>query len=502
MTLPKIGSPSELAALRAILMRNGYTEEAIAGRFGLKTLSAFRTLRSGRNEHRDITDGLDALVRLFLDGEYVALDSLAATAGEDVFPCLAALDLACADSSRPERCYATVLLYPVSGLWIISDREGNPEHTPFTPPPDVVYPALIENTQRFLDGLPDDACDDFLDLCAGTGIAALIAARGIARHAWSLDITGRATHFASFNAALNEVTNFTALEGDLFRPVEGRTFDRIVAHPPYVPSVETEYVYRDAGEDGEQITRRMIQDLPQYLRPGGCFYAVALGTDREGALYDERIREWLGQRSEEFDVLLAANTIEDPITFSAQWLRKLGDPVGKFTEWRAMFQRLGVTRIFHGFIVIQRHSTPRAPFTVRRMMATTEPRPALAWLLSLETAIASGFHSELLDSPVSFSPHLKLTVDHRVDGGQLVPVDCTFHVGFPFASQCQAEPWMAAMVALTDGKRTVREIFGALGERGLLPSAATIEEFGRLTATLTAAGMLETPKFNLPRAAE
>jgi len=167
-----------------------------------------------------------------------------------------------------------------------------------------------------------------------------------------------------------------------------------------------------------------------------------------------------------------------------------------------MFQRLRVTRIFHGFIVIQRHASSRAPFSVRRMLATSQPRPALAWLLALETAFASGFASELLDLPVSFSPQLKLTVEHRVDGGQLVAVDCTFHVGFPFASQCLAEPWMAAMVALTDGKRTVREIFGALNERGLLPSAATVEEFAQLVGTLTAAGMLETPRFSPPRAAE
>jgi methylase of polypeptide subunit release factors len=69
----------------------------------------------------------------------------------------------------------------------------------------------------------------------GTGIAALVAAQKDAAHAWAFDITARATHFAEFNRRLNAIPNVTAAEGDLYAPAGGQTFDRIVAHPPYLP---------------------------------------------------------------------------------------------------------------------------------------------------------------------------------------------------------------------------------------------------------------------------
>jgi len=45
-------------------------------------------------------------------------------------------------------------------------------------------------------------------VCAGSGIAALIAAPN-ATHAWAADLTERSTHFARFNAQLNGFDNFT-----------------------------------------------------------------------------------------------------------------------------------------------------------------------------------------------------------------------------------------------------------------------------------------------------
>ena len=47
----------------------------------------------------------------------------------------------------------------------------------------------------------------------------------------------------------------TVVEGDMYAPVEGLTFDRIVTHPPYIPAKQTGLIFRDGGEDGEQIIR-------------------------------------------------------------------------------------------------------------------------------------------------------------------------------------------------------------------------------------------------------
>ena len=48
-------------------------------------------------------------------------------------------------------------------------------------------------SSTFLDVMPNEPCDSFLELCSGTGIAALVAARDFAKHAWATDIADRST---------------------------------------------------------------------------------------------------------------------------------------------------------------------------------------------------------------------------------------------------------------------------------------------------------------------
>src|SRR5262249_44210710 len=152
-----------------------------------------------------------------------------------------------------------------------------------------------------------------LELCSGSGVAALIAGKNFARRATAIDIAERSTRFAEFNARLNGLANVAALAGDLYAPVAGRQFDVITAHPPYVASFGTEMIYRDGGEDGEQISRGIIAGLAEHLRPGGLFYCHCMMTDRKGAPLEQRIREMLGPRHEEFDVVLGEAGSMSPV---------------------------------------------------------------------------------------------------------------------------------------------------------------------------------------------
>src|SRR5579885_3650218 len=144
-------------------------------------------------------------------------------------------------------------------------------------PDDIVFPAISRHTCQFLETLPQYPCEDLLDLCSGTGVAALVAVSRYARRAWAVDITERATRCAEFNILLNDLTQVTAIQGDLYAPLNGRMFDRIVAHPPYVPVMKPSKIYYDGGEDGERVTRAIIAGLPQHLKPGGSFYCLTMG---------------------------------------------------------------------------------------------------------------------------------------------------------------------------------------------------------------------------------
>jgi release factor glutamine methyltransferase len=88
----------------------------------------------------------------------------------------------------------------------------------------------------------------------------------------------------------------TFLEGDLFAPVAGQTFDLIVSNPPYIADAEfaaldvgvREFEPRAAlagGPDGLDFFRRIAADVQTYLSPGGAIL-VEIGATQEAAVRD------------------------------------------------------------------------------------------------------------------------------------------------------------------------------------------------------------------------
>ncbi len=193
------------------------------------------------------------------------------------------------EASRPSLRYAPVLLYPIRHLHIVSDRWTNPDGSHFTPPDDIVYPALTKNTYRFLSMLPPEPCRRFLDLGSGTGVAALAAASSYAGHAWAVDITERSTRFAEFNRLLNGVENVTVLQGDLYEPVGD-----LDLRPDRGPSALRAGGHAEGGFSRMRARRArrsregVVGGLPAHLSPGGRFYCLALGADRQGRTVREQ----------------------------------------------------------------------------------------------------------------------------------------------------------------------------------------------------------------------
>ena len=340
--------PSQAESLRALFQNSGFTEQGVAARLGIPGMAGFKPLRLGRETAHDLESPLDALIRLFLDEEPVPQDRAGALLGAEALTLMEALGLALA---REGVWISPVAVYPARGLWFAADRASKPAEGP--PPPDLVYPVR-DQTLAFLDSLPEIPCQRLLDLGSGTGVAAIIAAR-YADHAWALDITERAARFARFNQALNGVENLTVSCGDLYAPVAGLRFDRIVAHPPYVPVSRATFVFRDGGEDGEQVLRRIVEGLPEFLEPGGRFYGFAVASDREGEPLEDRVRKWLGDKSREFNLLLVAASLRRP--------DELKSPRGaaEARHWNRVFEKLKVTYMFAGSLVIERHAGPATP---------------------------------------------------------------------------------------------------------------------------------------------
>lgn len=73
-----------------------------------------------------------------------------------------------------------------------------------------------------------------LDVGTGSGALALTAARRGAR-VTAVDVSRRAVYAARLNA-LRAGLPLEVVRGNLFEPVRGRSFDLVLANPPYVPA--------------------------------------------------------------------------------------------------------------------------------------------------------------------------------------------------------------------------------------------------------------------------
>lgn len=112
--------------------------------------------------------------------------------------------------------------------------------------------------------------DRVLDVFAGSGLLAIEAARAGAGEVWAVDVSRRAVASILANSALSGV-RVRARRGGMFEPVAGRSFDLIVANPPYVPSVDDAGVVRGAarawegGPDGRRFLDPFLEALPAHL---------------------------------------------------------------------------------------------------------------------------------------------------------------------------------------------------------------------------------------------
>jgi len=117
------------------------------------------------------------------------------------------------------------------------------------------------------------------DVCTGSGVLAVTAARSGAGSVVAVDVSRRAVLTAWINARLNRVS-IRARRGDLFAPLYGERFDLIVSNPPYVPADDDALPTRgparawDAGRDGRALLDRICAQAPARLRPGGSVLIV------------------------------------------------------------------------------------------------------------------------------------------------------------------------------------------------------------------------------------
>ena len=177
---------------------------------------------------------------------------------------------------------------------------------------------VVEEAIKLMSRRPKTKGMTIVDLGTGSGCIAIALAKALyGVRILATDISRKAVAIAKRNAIrLGVNSQITFLTGNLFEPLErpgrlpqshlcreavfGRV-DMIVSNPPYIPSPDLETlapeikdheptVALDGGEDGLDLTRRIIQTAPDYLAPGGTL-VLEMGWGQAVP-----IREWICQQ--------------------------------------------------------------------------------------------------------------------------------------------------------------------------------------------------------------
>ena len=503
MLSPKLVSAEQFLELREHFARTGFNEKAIRERLEVNPKRELELpgLSSRPPARKQIADGLDAVIHLFVAGAPISEGDARAHVPERVWETLKEAGLVARYEKGENLWAATVALYPIRELFIASDRWSNPDHSLGGMFPDIVYPALTKSAKQFLNYTSFEPCEDFLELCAGSAPAALLAARE-AKRVWATDIAERSLEFAKFNAALNGIENVTFGLGDMFEPVRGRKFDRIAAHPPYVPVLKPTEIFYGGGEVGEDLTRKVIEGLPEALKPGGRLYCRTLGTERPRQSFESRIRGWLGEKEKEFDVGLFVLQNLEPRQFALEETLNRNGGKEEFAQWEKMFTRNVVNEMVIGVVVIQRVERKRRAFTLRRTIGSGTTVKTLDWAMNWEREMQEeGALQNLLSARPIATPGIEILVRHVLEEGEIAPKNFTLSIEAPFATDCKVQPWMVMLLPKCDGKTSVAELFEAAKQNEWIVPETPAEEFARLLATLISGGFLQTEAFRLPAAA-
>lgn len=133
---------------------------------------------------------------------------------------------------------------------------------------------------------------EMIDLCTGSGCVAIAVAAKVKNiFIKAVDISRNAIKLAKYNAMLHKVEDrIEFIVGDLFSPLDRRKYkeqiDIISVNPPYVSSVEMEYLQPEirqheplkalyGGPHGLDFYRRIIHEAYLYLRSGGILVMEA-----------------------------------------------------------------------------------------------------------------------------------------------------------------------------------------------------------------------------------
>ncbi|QGU04786.1 N5-glutamine methyltransferase family protein [Corynebacterium comes] len=342
--------------LTALFDAAGLTAAGVAGHLGPDFTEAMH--RGEPAAVRYVTsDGstLSRLIRVFILRDAVPATELADLVGASLTTRLLDSGAAVSDLHGTVRMALDIRPHVIVGVnrWVFSDADAS--MTPHVPGPDHVL-GVGAASLSLLQSTPVTPVGSALDLGTGSGVQAL-GQFGLAESITATDVHPRALDLAEATFAGADA-RVELLQGPWFEPVAGRTFDRIVANPPFVVGLpEVGHVYRDSGLNLDGASELVVSQAPGYLAPGGTAHLLAAWVHTHDQSWAQRVASWLPDRG------VAAWVIErdvaDPAHYVGTWLRdesidpRSPEAAARTEAWLAHFAEHGVIGIGFGFVAIR-----------------------------------------------------------------------------------------------------------------------------------------------------
>lgn len=304
-----------------------------------------------------------------------------------------------------------------------------------------------------------------LDVGTGCGIQALLAARHAAR-VIATDTNVRALAFARFNAALNHLENIELLEGDLFEPVAGERFDLVVANPPFVISPDYDYQYRDGGQAGDELSRRVVEGAAAALSPGGFAKVLVSWVHQHDGDWSEPLRRWVDGLG--CDAWLFRFRSQESEDYAVEWNKPLlADPArhgAAVGRWLDHFDERGIEAIGYGAVALRRRPVGSGrPWVRSRSIGTPPVAPAgeqvgglfaaAAFLDRVEDAEALGGERLVVDDALRIDQVL------RLQSGAFEVEQALLHLERGLPMVAEVDDYAALLLAGLQQGWTLREAF-------------------------------------------
>jgi len=339
------------------------------------------------------------------------------------------------------------------------------------PDPDLV-PAAGAASLTLAAATPRDLVGRALDLGTGQGLQAMLL-EDHTEHVVATDRNPRAVLMTQLAAALRGV-DVDAREGDLLAPVRGEEFDLVVSNPPFVVSPSRRYTYRDAGLEGDELSRRLVQGIPELLAPGGHAVLLVNWLHLEGDDGDARVRSWFDGTG--CDGWVVQRELAAPEDYVTAWLRDTDEEPfdALFEEWMAALQ--GVEAVAFGVVALHRRTDGLAPEVV---LERVDQPVAATWgeEVTAHFARRSLLEGDLLEARLRLRPDVRL---HEVaqpggEGWETVSTGLQQEAGLRWSGGIDA--YGASVLAACDGTQRLGDLLALL-------AAAVDEPVGELTTAV------------------